>query len=169
VHKITTPNIILNELHDKVRTALKQKESENRDGMDLALCKVDLANRMLHFAGAKNPLYYFEQGELVVVKGDKVPIGGLQREMQRIFTNHEIPLGAPNSKTFYIFSDGYQDQFGGSEKRKFLVSGLKNLLKQIHLLPMEDQKKLLADTIADWMDKGNQEQIDDILIIGFRI
>lgn len=169
VHKITTPNIILNELHDKVRTALKQKESENRDGMDLALCKVDLANRMLHFAGAKNPLYYFEQGELVVVKGDKVPIGGMQREMQRVFTNHEIPLGAPNSKTFYIFSDGYQDQFGGLEKRKFLVSGLKNLLKQIHLLPMEDQKKLLADTIADWMDKGNQEQIDDILIIGFRI
>ncbi|AFM05510.1 tetratricopeptide repeat protein [Bernardetia litoralis DSM 6794] len=165
---ITAPHEILNELHAGVQNTLKQKETENRDGMDMALCVYDKEKNILEFAGAKNPLLYIQNGEIKVIKGDKKPIGGKDFYEEDSFTTHSIDLNEENApKMFYIFSDGYQDQFGGIEGRKFMIKKLRGLLQEIHQKPMEQQHQILDETIIDWMK--NEEQIDDILLMGFRI
>jgi len=165
---ITTPHEILNELHKGVQTTLKQQETENRDGMDMALCVYDKNKNILEFAGAKNPLLYIKNGEIETLKGDKKPIGGKDVYKEDSFKTHSIDLNEENApKIFYIFSDGYQDQFGGIEGRKFMIKKLRQLLQEIHQKPMEEQHKILDETIVDWMK--NEEQIDDILLMGFRI
>jgi len=156
---------ILNELHIGVNKALKQDETDNRDGMDMALCVVDEERKVVEFAGAKNPLIYVRDGELTEVKSDKMPIGGEQLEKERLFTKHEIPIDKPT--TFYIFSDGYQDQFGGPNNRKFMRRRLYNLFQESYAIPAHEQTERLETALNDW--KGDEKQIDDILIIGFRI
>ncbi len=166
--KINEPEKILNELHVGVRRILKQGESDNRDGMDIALISIDKINNTVRFAGAKNPLIYIQNKELFHIKGDKMPVGGEQTEKERIFTGYDIPINS--SKTlFYLFSDGYQDQFGGEYNKKFMVANLKNLLLEIHQKPMEEQKKILNESIENWISKGNERQIDDILLIGLKL
>ncbi len=146
--KITTPSLILNELRSKIKTALHQRKNsiETKDGMDIALCNINKSTNTLEFAGANNPLYrikkmdeavsdeimnskhyqYFndESGlyQLTVFKPNKMPIGFYYLEND--FTNITIPIG--NNENFYIFSDGYVDQFGGELGRKFLIKNLKN-------------------------------------------
>ncbi len=166
---ITTPHEILNELHKGVQNTLKQNETENRDGMDMALCVYDKDKNSLEFAGAKNPLLYIQNGEIKVIKGDKKPIGGKEsKKYDASFTTHKIDLNEENApKMFYMFSDGYQDQFGGKQGRKFMIKKLRELLYEIHQKPMQEQHKILDETIVDWMKE--EEQIDDILLIGFRI
>jgi len=167
---ITSPEIILKELHKGVRNALQQAESDNKDGMDMALCVIDEKNKIVEYAGAKNPLIYIQNGELHEVKADKLPIGGSQKEKERTFTKHTININTPT--TFYVFSDGFQDQFGGPEGRKFMIKYMKTLLLEIHTRPMEEQRSLLAHAIEDWMlyhPHEPQRQIDDILVIGFQI
>lgn len=158
---------ILTELHKAVRQALQQEESNNNDGMDMALVSIDLERKKLEFAGAKNPLVYIQNNQLYQVKGDIMPIGGEQREMERRFTLHEIDISQPT--TFYLFTDGYQDQFGGDHRRKFMIKRLRELLFEIHQKPMEEQKEILEQNIAHWMQEGNEKQIDDMLIIGVRL
>ncbi|TAF68261.1 MAG: hypothetical protein EAZ55_00110, partial [Cytophagales bacterium] len=106
---ITRPDLLLNELHKGVRQALKQHETDNRDGMDLALISIDQDRKKVVYAGAKNPLIYIQNNELHLVNADKMPIGGEQQEQERIFTPHEMNTTLPTM--FYLFSDGYQDQF----------------------------------------------------------
>ncbi|MEO1653258.1 MAG: SpoIIE family protein phosphatase [Bacteroidota bacterium] len=112
--KICKAHQILTQLHQDVRQALQQRQTGNKDGMDMALVSIDRENQKMEFAGAKNPLIYIQNNELKVIKGDIMGIGGLQREMERVFTPHLIDISVPT--TFYLFSDGYQDQFGGREK-----------------------------------------------------
>jgi serine phosphatase RsbU (regulator of sigma subunit) len=167
---IESPELVLAELHKKVRKALKQADSDNRDGMDVSLCVIDRANRVLEFAGAKSPLIYLRQNdagqpEVHHLKGDKNPIGGLQKEAERVFTKHLVPLDKPTS--FYIFTDGFQDQFGGPEGRKFSIGQMKDLFLANYQMPMERQRGLLRNTLTEWM--GNEKQIDDILLLGFRV
>ncbi len=159
---------ILNELHKGIRKALKQQESENRDGMDIALIVFHKDQHILEFAGAKNPLVYIQNGEIFEIKGDKMPVGGEQKEEERIFTKHRIHINQKDSM-FYLFSDGYHDQFGGNKNKKFMLSNLKNLLVEIHRLPMEVQKQTLEQTIENWILEGNEKQIDDILLIGLKL
>jgi len=165
--QISSPDVILGEMHKGIRHALKQEETENRDGMDMAVCTIDLARRKLEFAGAKNPLYYVQNGEMKVIKGDKSPIGGLQLEKERKFHLHEVDLDQPT--TFYLFSDGFQDQFGGPDQNKFMVKRLRKLLHSIHDRPMAEQHGVLTNTIENWMAEGDTEQIDDVLLIGMRV
>ncbi|TAE00534.1 MAG: tetratricopeptide repeat protein, partial [Bacteroidetes bacterium] len=101
---------ILNELHKGVRRALKQNETSNKDGMDLALCVINKKENEVVYAGAKNPMIFIQNNELDTIKADKMPIGGSSQEHQIGFSKKHIPLKEEN--TFYIFSDGYQDQFG---------------------------------------------------------
>ncbi|WP_375558914.1 response regulator [Bernardetia sp. OM2101] len=155
---------ILNELHDSVRKALRQEENRSRDGMDLALCVIDTENKKLQFSGAKNPLVYFKNGEMTVIKGDKYPIGGVQFQLDRHYTRHEVDLSEPIM--LYIFSDGYQDQFGGEKSEKFMSKNFKLLLKEIHEKPVEEQKQILDEKFKAW--KGERSQIDDILVMGMR-
>jgi tetratricopeptide (TPR) repeat protein len=164
---IVEVNIILNELHKRVRIALKQKETQNRDGMDLVLLMIDKQVKEVHFAGAKNPLIYIQDNVLYQIKGDKMPIGGEQKEIERIFTKHIINIDKPTM--FYMFTDGYQDQFGGQERKKFMISQMKEIFLEIHTKEMPTQKQILAQHINRWIEDGKEKQIDDILVMGVRL
>ncbi|MCU0447185.1 MAG: tetratricopeptide repeat protein [Microscillaceae bacterium] len=165
---ISEAHLILNELHKGVRVALSQGETHNRDGMDMALCVIDLDKKNIQFAGAKNPLVYLQNQELKEIKAEMYSVGGWDEgeESERIFSSQTISY-AEATTTFYIYSDGYQDQFGGPKTKKFMRSKLKELFLQIHQEPMVYQEQILADTFEEW--KGSNFQVDDILIIGIRV
>jgi serine phosphatase RsbU (regulator of sigma subunit) len=164
---ITSPEQILIELDEGVKETLKQHDTHNQDGMDLALCVIDYEAGIMEFAGAKNPLVLIQDEELQVLKGDRFGIGGIDKvHKHKDFHKHIIQL-KPNS-TFYIFSDGFQDQFGGEEGRKYGLKQFKDFLFSIHNLPFVEQEKLLSKELLAW--QGTKEhQTDDVLVIGFKI
>jgi ligand-binding sensor domain-containing protein/serine phosphatase RsbU (regulator of sigma subunit) len=164
---ITSPDRILSELHLSIIKTLKQQDTANRDGMDMVLCVIDQTTKTLEFAGAKNPVYYIQDDELHELKGDKLPIGGYYKEYERfrMFTKHIVPLDKPSH--FYLFSDGFQDQFGEMSRKKFSRQRIRELIKENYRKPMSEQKNLFHQTILDW--SGNEEQVDDILVIGFKL
>jgi serine phosphatase RsbU (regulator of sigma subunit) len=133
--------------------------------MDIALCVLDFEKRKLEYAGAYNPVYLVRNGELITYKGDKVPIGAFIDEELHEYTNNSIDL--LSGDMIFISSDGYEDQFGGEQNKKFMVSKFRNLLLSIAPEPIERQKELLNQAFLDW--KGENEQVDDILVIGVRI
>jgi len=160
---ILEPNKILDALNTNIGTALKQGITENRDGMDISLCVIDQEARTLEYAGARNPLLYIHHGELKQLKGDKHSIGGsLNGHRFGKQTLHYEP-----GTIFYMFSDGYVDQFGGPENRKYLIRNFRENLLEIHQFSMEKQQQILLDNLNNW--KGDYKQIDDILVIGFRL
>jgi ligand-binding sensor domain-containing protein/serine phosphatase RsbU (regulator of sigma subunit) len=165
---IFEPDLILNSLHRGVTKALQQEKTANEDGMDMAICTINLEKKTLEFAGAKNPLIYIKDNKIHEIKGDKTPIGGFMydKKQRRIFTKHTVALDAPTS--FYIFSDGFQDQFGGENNKKFMKKRFKNFLLEIHNLPAQEQKVRLGKALKDWK-QDTYEQVDDILVIGFKI
>ncbi len=135
-----------------------------RDGMDMTLCIIDPETRTMDMAGANNSLYLFRNGNLSEYKADKIPIGYAEGRT-RNFTNYRIQL--EKGDTVYLFSDGYADQFGGPKGKKFMVGQFRTFLSQIHTLPLAEQARTLDATIEQW--RGNLEQVDDILVIGFRV
>jgi phosphoserine phosphatase RsbU/P len=163
-NKIVSPEQILYNLHIGIRESLRQKSSNIFDGMDISVCVIDKEAKTLEFAGAKNPLIYIQNQELTQINGDKLGIGGHIIGNERVFQKHIIDISVPTY--CYIFSDGFQDQFGGEHDRKFMISNLRKLLKEIHSLPLADQKNQLNAVILDWM--GGSRQTDDILMIGFK-
>ncbi|TAH19372.1 MAG: hypothetical protein EAZ08_09385 [Cytophagales bacterium] len=171
LQEITSPELILKELDKGIRDSLNQEETENKDGMDIAICVIDKTNRKLEFAGAKNPLIYIQGGELNEIVGDKLHIGGYQakREKENFqkknFTKHTIDTY--QTTTCYIFSDGYEDQFGGEENKKFSKRQLYKVLLENHKASLPEQRVILEDTMTKWL--GSNSQIDDILVIGFQI
>ena len=171
---IMKPSEILNELHSGVKTALKQSNSDNerRDGMDIALCALNEDSTLLEFAGANRPLWIFRKNKkndnaFEMIKANKFPIGGLEMEgeIKREFTNHEIAL--EKGDIVYLFSDGFADQFGGPKGKKFMLGNLQKLVAGIYDKPIKEQEKLIYKAFNDW--KGEIEQIDDVLVIGFRV
>ncbi|MGD9992420.1 MAG: tetratricopeptide repeat protein [Salinivirgaceae bacterium] len=160
------PHLILNDLRSQVKRTLGQtgKEGEAKDGMDIALCVIDFEANKLQYAGAYNPLLLFRNGELIEVKADKMPIGIYIREKES-FTNNEIELQPGD--TFYIFSDGYADQFGGPTGGKFKSKPFKELLLSIQDKSMAEQREILNTTIDEW--RGEIDQIDDIIVMGVRV
>jgi serine phosphatase RsbU (regulator of sigma subunit) len=125
---------------------------------------IDTLKQELHFAVANNPLIYIQNETLTVIKGDKLPIGGFQHEGERKFTSHRLDISQPTN--FYLCTDGYKDQFGGAEIKKFMSKNLNNLLLKIHKLSAAEQKQILQETINLWMWEGKSKQIDDITLIG---
>ncbi len=164
---IYSPDQILGNMNDYVRLALKQEETANQDGMDMALCVIDEKAKTVEFAGAKNPLIYITNGEIYHIKADRKGIGGGKtlKQMEESYEMHTIQYNAPT--WFYVFTDGYQDQFGGQSGRKFMIKALKNLLFEIYQKPFAEQKKILNSTIEQWMKEVGQT--DDILLIGFKL
>ncbi|MES2732686.1 MAG: SpoIIE family protein phosphatase [Bacteroidota bacterium] len=162
---ITQADEILNQLHVELRQALKQATTENQDGMDLALVVMDTQARTLEFAGAKNPLVMIQHGEIQVIKGDRHAIGGRQPEEERRFTRHVFSL-EPQTH-FYLFSDGFQDQFGGDDNQKFMAKRLYSLIQERHREPMSQQRVVLEEALDGWMN--GHRQIDDVLMMGFRV
>ncbi len=176
IRGITKPSKILEELQQGVRTVLQQKDTKNQDGMDIAICTIDLVpdnfpNQQyvpkLQFAGAGNPLIYIQNNEMNRIKGSRISVGGYRnfKIVPDQFDNHVIALEQPT--TFYIFSDGYQDQFGGNGTRKFMAKRFRQLLLDVHKLPIEEQKLRLETTLAQW--QGDLDQVDDILILGVQL
>jgi serine phosphatase RsbU (regulator of sigma subunit) len=159
---VISPDLILQELDKGVKNALRKGESDAKDGMDMSLCIIDKYAKTIEFAGAMNPICVVQNGELTEIKADKRPIGG-DITNDYAFTKHIIDISKPTM--LYLYSDGFQDQFGGAQGRKFMTKRFRELLFEIHQKSMAEQKKILEETIEDW--KGEKhKQIDDILVIG---
>jgi phosphoserine phosphatase RsbU/P len=156
---------VLRELNHAVIDTLSQQEEDIRDGMDVAICCFDVANNKLYYAGANNPLIMVRNNEIFQYEPTKAPIGKNDEFSAGEFQNNEIDMQPGD--IYYIFSDGYADQFGGTENKKFLKRRLKALLHDISGLPMEEQKKRLGANFDEW--KGRYEQVDDIMIIGVQV
>ena len=170
--KELTPSIIMDKMSKGVVNTLNPKSNletdkthQTKDGMDMSLCCVDYENMELQYSGAFNPLYLIRNNELIQFKADKFPIGFRVDEVTHPFTNNIIPL--QKGDTFYIFSDGYADQFGGPKGKKFMTGNFRELLIEASKQPIEKQKEFLDTTIENW--RGELEQVDDILIIGVRV
>ena len=161
----TKPSIILNQLRDLIKTTLSQtgKEGESRDGMDIALCVIDLEAKNIEFAGAYNPLYLVRNGELIEVKADKMPVG-IHLQEKDTFTNNEITF--EKDDCIYIFSDGYVSQFGGEYGRKYMAKPFKKMLAIVSEKPMDKQCEMLEKEFEEW--SGFNPQVDDILVIGVK-
>lgn len=167
VKKARNASDILDELNFGVTKTLREDQGPTsiRDGMDLALCTIDLKKKKLQYAGALNPLILIRDGELIQYKGDKMPIGtSIQGELSK-YTNHLIDL--KDGDCLYMFSDGYADQFGGPDNKKFLSKRFRALLFEIHDKPLDEQHQILVKTLEDW--KGDEEQVDDIIVMGIKI
>ncbi|TAH21414.1 MAG: hypothetical protein EAZ08_03585 [Cytophagales bacterium] len=162
--QITEADQILNMLQSAIRKTMKQDETGNREGMDVSLVVIDKEKKTMDFAGAKNPIIYIQNGQMHHIKGDKITIGGEVREKAKLFNKHTIDISVRT--TFYLFSDGYQDQFGGKDDRKLMLPKMKELFLEIHKQEMPAQKAILESTLLQWIAEANERQIDDILLIG---
>jgi sigma-B regulation protein RsbU (phosphoserine phosphatase) len=165
-NKQLDPHEVLFELRKMVMHLLKQKgeEGEASDGMDISLTMINPDNTKLYFAGANNPVYLIRNGELEVIKGDRMPIG-IHLNFQRPFTLCELDI--KKGDLVYLFSDGFADQFGGPRNKKFRYRQFQELLLEIHTRPLKEQKQLLEQTILEW--KGDLSQVDDIMVLGYKI
>jgi serine phosphatase RsbU (regulator of sigma subunit) len=165
-HDQLSTDFILNELRKQVIDSLHQtgKEGESQDGMDISIYIIDKKTLKLQFSGANNSILIFRDGEMTEMKADKMPIG-IHTHANKPFTRKEYQL--KKNDMLYAFSDGYPDQFGGPQGKKFMIRNFKNLLLKVHDLSLEEQKQLLEKTLNDWMQDYNQ--IDDILVMGVRV
>ena len=163
---LTRPSAIIDQLNIEVTKALMQRhEKKITDGMDLALIAFNKRNFTLEFAGAFNPLYVVRKGEVVLYKGDRFPIGMTNTDEKKSFSNHTVDIQAGDM--LYMCTDGYADQFGSAEIKKYKSYNVKKLLSTLWDLPVNEQKVRLEKEILQW--KGNLEQVDDILVIGTKI
>lgn len=157
---------ILQKLRANVIGALNQSDSAEtaKDGMDIALFVLDTESHQLQFSGAYNPLYILRKGELLEIKPDRMPIGVHARDKEP-FSNHEVELEKDDQ--LYIFTDGYADQFGGPKGKKMNYKRFKELIKQQEGLSNHEQHKNLLKAFNDW--KSEQDQLDDVLLIGLKV
>ena len=172
--EITKASEILDNLRESLIEALQQKgqTGEQKDGMDIVLCAINITSNELQFSGANNPLYIIRNSNLKPldkknileeILPDKQPVGIYQN--MKPFTNHVVQLN--KGDCIYFCSDGYKDQFGGTKNKKFMAKQLKQLLTDNCLLTMKEQKEVLDTTFENW--KGKHEQIDDVTILGLKI
>ena len=163
--KITEPGKILDMLDEGVTTTLRQDEdATTKDGMDIALCKINVAKREVEYAGAHRPLYIIKDGMMNEVKGNKFPIGGGIFKNQTNFTNTKITLEEGDS--IYFSSDGFPDQFGGPDGRKFGPRRVREIIEQVHKMNMSDAMNVFDKEWETW--RGTTKQTDDVLLIGIK-
>lgn len=153
---------VLNKDLEKTFSREKNIGTIIRDGMDIGLCVIDIERKKIEYSGAFIPLYLIRDNTLIEIKGDKLIIGMNPSDIP--YTSHKLDL--LEDDIFYMFSDGYVDQFGGSENKKFMYRRFRYLLMTIHRFPINDQKAILDDNIRTWMKENIQ--IDDLTVIGFR-
>lgn len=166
---ITEPRDILNQLDKAIQQALRKDETHNRDGLDIAMIVIDPQAQTITYAGAKNPLIYVQGNTLKQIKGGAVSVGEAQSVAYQ-FEQHQIPLVA--GTMLYLFSDGYQDQFGGLKGKKFMKKRFRNLLYDLSSQELPKQEQLLKNTLKHWQNPTPQqqyEQVDDILVIAIKI
>jgi len=193
---ITEPATILDKLRENVILALKQKAGREirGDGMDVGVVTIDKTNNILSFAGANNPMYFITDNDklstegnsniedrvkkplkeneknLFEIKGDSMPVGAYY-DMDRF---KQVKIKIKKGDLFYLFSDGYADQFGGPKGKKFKYKPFKKMILSKSNLPMEEQKSQIINTHINWIETSEQskyplEQVDDILVVGVKI
>ncbi|NNM93943.1 MAG: tetratricopeptide repeat protein, partial [Bacteroidia bacterium] len=161
---IAQPDKIFNNIRSNLVEALNPDGStDTKDGMDAVLCAINFEKSMISAACANNPMWIIRNGELMEFKSDKLPIG--ESDITRSFTLHETKIY--KGDCVYMFTDGFSDQFGGINGKKFKQAQLKELLLSIHRQPMKEQHTILNDTISRW--RGTLDQVDDICVMGVRI
>lgn len=165
VHGIEESHKILTNLKRELINALRQQDNKDStsDGMDMALCVYDPDCSKLQYSGGFSPLALIRNGEIEIIKADPMPVG-IGAIVGKEFTKHEIEVG--KGDLIYLYTDGYEDQFGGEGDKKFSRKRFRELLLSIHSLPMSDQKSALEKRLDEWMD--GREQIDDITVMGIR-
>jgi PAS domain S-box-containing protein len=161
----SSPAWLLSAVDYELRKDMKKKnttEMSAPEGMDMIICKVNKRNLQVEYAGAKRPLYHVNAGILNQIDGDKLSIGGFEEEEMKQFKNHVIAIS--KGDTIYLTTDGFGDQFGGPNEKKFSTKKLKEFLLSIQSLNMKEQKAALKTAFKEW--KGDYEQTDDISVIG---
>ncbi len=160
----TQPARILNKTTELVEATFGKYQQENvRDGMDIALAKINLVQRKILSAGAHNSTYIIRKGEIITLKADRQPVGAF--DLRQPFTQHAMDL-EPGDR-IYLFSDGFTDQFGGPKSKKYKLQPFLQFLTTIYALPMEEQHQRLQEEFNRW--KGNEDQLDDVLVIGIGV
>ena len=170
--KIDLPEVILGQMRSNVISSLKQGnyEGTTKDGMDMALCVINLDTLVMTFAGAYNPAIVISNNEVQELKADRMPVG--LHMVMNDFSPQTVQL--KRGDCVYLFSDGYQDQMGGPTGRKFMRKNLRELLESIHQKSFCDQRGILDTTIENWrhdtaLPDGEVDQMDDILVLGFTV
>jgi serine phosphatase RsbU (regulator of sigma subunit) len=162
---LEVPSAILSVMNNGLEKTFSREKNIGtiiRDGMDIGICIIDRDRYKMQYAGAFFPLYLIRNDSLIETMADKIIIGMNPEGLP--YTDHEIEIREDD--IFYIFSDGYVDQFGGSENKKFMYRRFRYLLTTINTFPVNDQKSILEENIKTWM--GQNEQVDDMMVIGFR-
>lgn len=161
------PAELLSELNQRLISTLNQegRRSGAGDGMDIALCRIDRKAKEILFAGAFRPLYWMHEGQLTVINGDRKPVGGSHHGTDRKFSVHRIAYHEGDN--IYLFSDGYVDQFGGPERKKFMAARFNEVLLANHDMPMAMQAEALERAFNEW--KGTQPQVDDVCVLGIAV
>ncbi len=159
-------NRILNLLREMVMKALHQTgdTAEAQDGMDIALCIYDPEKKILQYAGANNPLYLIRGGVAIEYKPDRMPIG-ISGQVEKPFSNQYLEV--KKGDMLYLFTDGFVDQFGGPDRKKFKYDPFKALLISIAGSPAEKQQDILYEEFSRW--KGDLIQVDDVLVMGVKV
>ncbi len=167
-YKSSSPSTILRQLNIIIKNFLKQDREEtlSDDGLDAAVCFVNPEKKKLMYAGAKLPLYYLSNGEIIKIKGDKQSIGYKKSDLDYQYTDHEIQI--QNNSTFYLTTDGYIDQIGGEKGYPLGRKRFTKLLKENQNEDMEKQGEILKLSLKEYMGEENP-QVDDITVIGFKI
>lgn len=165
--RINSPDEILEDLDRKIiQTLINEKtDVQIHDGMDMAVVSINEKTKEIKFSAAHNPLYYVRKQELIEVKGSRFPVGSSQYKERKKYALHTIQ--AEEGDIFYLFSDGFQDQFGETEQRKYMPRRFRNFLLSINRLPIALQEQKLDAEHLSW--RGSLPQTDDLLVIGFRL
>lgn len=168
VKHITSPKDILENLHLQLQKTLKQHESYGvQDGMDISIALINYTKKKAVVSSAKNSWLYYQNGRQFVMKGDRRSIGGMDLNSSS-FNNYDVDFS--KEETFiYFYSDGYQDQLGGPNNKKFLVKRFRQLMEEIHQYPAQEQEKILLNRFESWRKQQNETQTDDILVLGFKL
>ncbi len=161
--KLNKTGEVLDKTSALVVETFDKSTSEIKDGMDISLLAIDFVNKKICWSGANNPLWYITDSQLKVIKPNKQPIGKTDKIVP--FVTHEI-VYEPNT-TFYLFTDGFADQFGGENGKKFMYKKFSELLVRNNHLAIQQQAEVVLSVFDDW--KGNQEQVDDVCVIGLKI
>ncbi|HON17809.1 MAG TPA: SpoIIE family protein phosphatase [Salinivirgaceae bacterium] len=162
------PSELLSELHFELSRILNydKRLTELKDGMDIGLCLINHKQNIIYFSGAFHNLYYVTDGELKVIRGDKLTVGGGNYGKKEIFRFNTTMIEYKPEDCFYLPTDGYTDQFGGENNKKFLNRRFRHMIEENYHLPMEQQKDIFWEQYLKW--KGENDQVDDILVVGFR-
>tara|TARA_R110002049_G_scaffold227347_7_gene399515 strand:- start:1137 stop:2855 length:1719 start_codon:yes stop_codon:yes gene_type:complete len=167
--RILEPSVILKELDKQVKISINQQgaNTENSyDGMELGICVIDYEQAKLEFSGANRPMYLQNESGLQKIITSKSSIGG-DAKLGGVKEFSTFRTKFSKGDSFYLLSDGYVDQFGGPRGKKFMSKNITRLIEEINDLPMREQGKLFEKNINEW--RGQEDQVDDILVIGVRL